>query len=418
MNKSSLKTALVVMLILFVVLGSIFGMVWYYNKKINSLSSQTSIQANTNNTTLLPIFNESSSGDYTNTATETVLSTGSVVDNLNNVETYDSNTEILQGAKITQLETRPIAGYTVVNKQVSTSSSKQVVVRYVVKATGEMIDLDLVTGVKGLLDTYKAGKVEEAIFTNGGNWAVVRSEEKGDIVSKLLYIPTGSAYELERNIVSIDFFDNSNFVYGLKKGDGYSIKTVNKDTKKTTEIAVLPMTEWTLEAVGNTQIRATFKPTGQGEGVSLLVDAQNGTIKNEVKPVVGLVSKKTSDSKYVLLSEGGNGYNKLLFMNRNTQNIFSLNTNTFLEKCAREIIKSGVVCAVPEKLDKQALYPDTWYKNQIQTKDKLVYKSLTSTSTKLVYNFERATVSVLNPSVTPAGVFFQDSTTLGLYTIR
>jgi hypothetical protein len=137
-----------------------------------------------------------------------------------------------------------------------------------------------------------------------------------------------------------------------------------------------------------------------------------------VKPVNGLVVKKTSDSKYALLSEGGIGFNKLLFLNRNTQDIFSLSTNTFLEKCAKEILKNGVVCAVPEKLEKQAVYPDQWYKGNTVSKDKLVYKSLTSTSTKLLYTFGGGDFSVTNISITPAGVFFQDSQNLKLYTIR
>lgn len=417
-TKSFTKTAIIISVILLSVTLLILGMVWYYNKYINSLNTAQVNVANTTNSPLLPTFTENSNDTTYSTATKTTLSTNSILDNLNNVETYDPATEILQGAKVVTIDSLPVAGYTILTKQTATTSPKQVIVRYVIKKTGEMIDYDLITGSKSTLNTFKPGKTEEVLFSKNGDYAILRSDEKGEVVSKLLYVPTNSTYELERGITSIDFLDSGNLVYGLVKGDGLSVKIVDINTKRAREIAVLQMTEWALENAGGNIVRATFKPTGLAEGISLSVDIANGSIKNEVKPVVGLTSKKTTDGKYVLLSEGGVGYNKLLFMNRSNQNIFSLNANTFLEKCAKEILKAGVVCAVPDKLDKQAIYPDTWYKNQTHTKDKLIYKSLTSTSSRLVYNFNNENISVTNLSVTNVGIFFQQTTTLGLYTIR
>jgi hypothetical protein len=63
------------------------------------------------------------------------------------------------------------------------------------------------------------------------------------------------------NITSIDFLDSGNLVYGVKKGDGYLVKTLDLNTKKTKELTTLPMTEWTLENVGGSVLRAYYKPT-------------------------------------------------------------------------------------------------------------------------------------------------------------
>lgn len=416
-QKKYTKTILIVSIIIVTISAIALAMFWYYNQYITSLNNQ-STQTTTTNSPLLPTLTDTTSDAYTSSSTETTLSTNSILDNLNNVETYDPTTEILQGAKVVTLEDKPIAGYTILSKQVATNSPKQVVARYVLKATGEMVDYDIITGSKTTLNTFKPGKTEQALFSKNGEYAILQSENKGEVISKLVYIPTNTTYALDVDITSIDFLDSNNIVYGVKKGDGYSIKVVDINTKKAKELVVLQMNEWTVENAGGNIVRATFKPTGYAEGVVLAIDIRSGTITNDVKPVVGLTSKRTSDNKYVLLSEGGVGYNKLLFMRRSTQDIFSLNANTFLEKCAREVLKGGVLCAVPEKLDKQAVYPDTWYKNLIHTKDKLVYKSLTSTSSRLVYGFGGANVSVTNLSLTNVGVFFQDTQTLGLYTIR
>lgn len=416
-NKAHTKTIIIIGVIIFAILAIVWAMFWYYNQYISSLNNQ-STQTTTTNSPLLPTLTDNTTDTFTSSPTETTLSTNSILDNLNNVETYDPATEILQGAKVVTLEDKPIAGYTILSKQLSTSSPKQVVARYVLKTTGEMIDYDVIAGSKSSLNTFKPGKTEQALFSKNGDYVVLQSDNKGEIISRLVYVPTNSTYALDTDITSMDFLDNGNLVYGVKKGDGYSVKMVDINTKKAKELVVLQMTEWTLENAGGNIVRATFKPSGYAEGVALAIDIRNGTITNDVKPVIGLTSKRTSDNKYVLLSEGGIGYNKLLFMKRSTQDIFSLNANTFLEKCAREVLKGGVLCAVPEKLDKQAVYPDTWYKNLTNTKDKLVYKSLTSTSSRLVYSFGGANVSVTNLSLTNVGVFFQDTQTLGLYTIR
>lgn len=416
-KKTYTKTLVIVGSIVVIILVSIWGMLWYYQRYIQSLTPQVQ-PITTNNTPLLPTLTDTTHEEDEVTQTDTTLSTNSVLDNLNNVETYDPSTEILQGAKVVNIEIKPIAGYTVLTKQLSSSTERQIVVRYVIQSTGDMLDYNLITGSKTPLTTFKSNKTAQAYFSQNGEYAVLQSEDKGSIVSKLVYIPTNSTYALEADITSIDFLDNGNIIYGVKKGDGYSVKVVDINTKKAKELVVLQMTEWSIENAGSSMVRATFKPTGYAEGIALLIDTRTGKISNDVKPIIGLTSKKTTDNKYVLLSEGGVGYNKLLFMNRSTQDIFSLNANTFLEKCAHEVLKGGVLCAVPEKLEKQAVYPDTWYKNLTHTKDKLVYKSLTSTSSRLVYSFGGANMSVTNLSLSNVGIFFQDTQTLGLYTIR
>lgn len=394
------------------------GMFWYYRQYINSLNQPNTNITTTTQTSLLPTLTGNGE-DTTLTGDGSVsLDTGSAVDNLNKVEDYDANTEILAGAKVVTLEDSSVLAYTVLQKQVATDTPKQAIIRYVSKKSGQVIDLDLVTGNKSILNTSPETRLAEGLFSKNGEYLILRKEISGDINTKLVYIPANTAYELDINITSLDFLDSGNLVYGVKKGDGYLIKTLDLTTKKTKELTTLPMTEWTLESVGGSVLRAYYKPTGYAEGISLNIDYKTGKVSNEVKPVNGLVVKKTSDSKYALLSEGGVGFNKLLFLNRNTQDIFSLSANTFLEKCAKEILKNGVVCAVPEKLDKQAVYPDQWYKGNTISKDRIVYKSLTSTSTKLLYTFVGGDFSVTNISVTPVGVFFQDSQNLKLYTIR
>jgi hypothetical protein len=208
------------------------GMFWYYRQYINSLNQISVDTATTTQASLLPTLT-GSGGDTSSTENSSVsLDTGSAVDNLNKVEDYDANTEILAGAKVVTLEDSPILTYTVLQKQVATDTPKQAIVRYVSKKNGQVTDFDLVTGNKSILNTSPETRLAEGLFSKNGEYLVLRKEISGEINTKLVYIPTNTAYELDTNITSIDFLDSGNLAYGIKKGDGYLVKTLDLTTKK------------------------------------------------------------------------------------------------------------------------------------------------------------------------------------------
>jgi hypothetical protein len=416
-NKSkSMKIVLWLSFIFLIFSLALGAMLFYYNNLMSNLGIVENVNIVSDGSSALPVFKE---GVVTDEVIDSVeINTGNVLDNLNKIENLKKDEEALKGAKLVTIENQVVGDYVIAKKQISTTSDAQIIVRYFIKKTGDIVDYDRVKKEKQILNIDKLTDIEDVKFSKNGDYIVMRKYDGLDIISKLLLIRTNTFYDLEKNITSFDFLENDNLVYGIKKGDGYSIKSLDTKTQKVRDIVILPMTQWGLEVSIEQNIRAFIKPSGDADGISVLIDQRSGKVQNEIKPIKGMSVKKTSDKKYLIVTEGGLGFNNLLFMNKNTQNIFSLNTNTFIEKCAKDIIKNGIVCAVPERLNRQSLYPDTWYKGIENTKDILVYNSLTSTSTKLVYSFPGQNVSVENISVSQIGVFFQDSKSKSLYTLE
>jgi hypothetical protein len=390
----------------------------FYNNYLNNIGVKgNDFGVEEDSTPLLPSFTSSGSDDSGETLADLKLDTGTVLDNLNKVDGLKSDEEALKGAKLVQIEKSPVADY-VLAKKIASGTEPELILRYFRISTGEIVDYNLLRKEKTVLSLEKQEGIEEATFSKNGEYLVTRKFDGEAIISKLIFIQTNTVYDLDKNITSIDFFENNNLVYGIKKGDGYIIKLLDVKKQKVTDLATLPMTEWSIEASIDGSVRAVVKPSGEAEGVSVTVNPKTGKIQNEIKPINGLTVKKTNDKKYLIMTEGGVGYNNLLFFNKNNQNIYNLQANTFIDKCASEVLKGGIVCAVPDVLDKRSLYPDTFYKSLLQSKDKIIYKSLISTSTKLIYTFGDAKFSAENLTISAVGFYFQDSRAKGLYTLE
>lgn len=292
------------------------------------------------------------------------------------------------------------------------------IVRYVLKETGEVIEFNTRTKEKAKfkLDTIKTP--EEIIFSNDGNFVIYRLQnEKGIIKTKILNIKNNISIDLEDNIKTISFSPEGRIAYGVKKGDNLDIYTYDLFTQKVAFLSSIPLTEWYIEWTDNQNIRITNKPSALTYGISMTLDIKNKKFIQDISPILGLNTKNLSSKKFTLVQSGGVGKSDLLLLNNETKNLSSLGISSFIEKCSKNILKNGIFCAVPDIINKVNLYPDDWYKDRINTKDKIIYINFEGGNTADIAGLADKDVSVKDINVSTAGIFYVDSKNLGLYSL-
>ncbi len=397
----------------------IYFMFFYFNNLYSPNKTNLIDNKNFSNEPLLPILsgeNETeNSNSLENTNPENNQGFESSIEKINSNLENKTKEELLKDLKVLEIEKSPVSSFVTISK--STTSEAAIV--YIKKDSGEIIKYQIKNKTKTSVSPGDENVVGESFIKRDGSYAALRRADKDGIYTQIVNLKNDTKIKLEDNIKSMAFFERKDFiVYGLKEGDGFTLKTMNLKNKEIKDFAKLQMTEWLLSVDGEDNVRALLKPTGTAEGLSFVINQATKKISLETKPILGLDIKQIDSKRYSLMSSGGFEKNELLMLDKKTNNIFSLSENTFLEKCAFEILKSGVVCVVPKKLDNGRLYPDDFYKGLVNGKDNIIYKSLNSSTSLLLYSFKDSQISPINPSVSNNGIFFMDSKSLMLYSLE
>lgn len=290
--------------------------------------------------------------------------------------------------------------------------------RYVLKENRQIYDYNTDNKEKIALEAKLATNTEEVTFSKKGDLAVFRKEINGSVDTVFYNIRTKSVTHLENNITTLDFNNNDMLVYGIPGFQGMTIKSYDHLKNKITRIAALPLNDWNIYTISNSEIGISTKPSAYAESIFMILNTDTKKLRQVAGPLLGLGLQKTSLSDFVILSLGSKGTTKTLLLNNKTRAIGDFGIRTFAEKCSQNIFANGIFCAVPRNLSENFVYPDDWYKGKVQTDDVIVYKTLSGTTTKIISNLENRPISVVNLNVNKNGIFFIDEKSLNLYSLE
>lgn len=290
--------------------------------------------------------------------------------------------------------------------------------RYVLKENRSIVDYNTDSKEKIQVDAKLATGTEDVIFSNDGNLAVFRKDINGTIDSIFYNVRNKGITHLENNISTLDFDSKGVLVYGVPGYQGMTIKKYDYLTNKVSRLATLPLNEWNIYSISETQVGISSKPTAYADGIYMVLDLSTGKLRQLAGPLLGMSVQKTDNPNYSILSTGGNGTTKTLLINTQTRNIGDFGIKTFAEKCSETIFVNGIFCAVPKNLSDAFIYPDDWYKGKVRTEDIILFKSLNGTSTRVVSYLENRPLSIINLNVNKNGIFFMDENTLNLYSLE
>jgi hypothetical protein len=255
----------------------------------------------------------------------------------------------------------------------------------------------------------------QVVFSKKGDYAVFRRSIDTGIDSIFYDIRTKSVTHLENNITTLDFDSKDNLYYGVPGLQGITIKSFDHLHNSVHRVATLPLNEWSIKMLSDTEMGINSKPSAFADGIFMSLNLSTNKLRQLAGPLLGLSIQSTNYPDFSIVSVGGQGNIKTLLLNNKTRNVGDLGIRTFAEKCSQNIFAEGIFCAVPKTLQQGFVYPDDWYKGKMYTEDLLVYKSISGTTTKVISYLENRPLSIVNLNITKNGIFFIDENTYSLY---
>ena len=325
---------------------------------------------------------------------------GNVNNNVNNNNNIDGvplggviGENLILIPKLRKISSGPVAGFFTFDRRATTtlsnststritSTTTEIVIRYIEKATGHIYETTNNTLISARLSNTTFTKIHEAKFLNQRSLVLRRYDSNTASIetylASLIPVPATSTtnFELQgtflpRNISQVATFGNKifNLYTSLNGSSGFLINPAGSK-----EVAVFssPLSGWNIEWVNENQLVFQTKPSEGEEGYGFLFNPQTGATSQLLGPEGGLTMKVNNDASSVLYSTHRKNTFILFYKNLKENNGLQLLTKTFPEKCVwSRIQKTSAYCGVPQNLP-SAKYPDDWYKGIISFSDNIL----------------------------------------------
>lgn len=275
----------------------------------------------------------------------------------------------LQGSKLRQLTTRPVAGY----RELTVSTTSPRVVRYVEAGTGHLYEINLVTGEEERVSGTTLAMTSEANISPDGTVVLARSGQGsrstvhigsfvGTSTTALTFTP------LSGQVIDFDITEAGELLVAATTDGG--VVATERDVAGTVLQTLFTVPFREVQILWGEQAEATHylypKPTRFLEGA---LYATNGT-RLERLPIdgFGLTANVMSDIViYSRVSE--NTYNGFIRTNDGRELTLPL-LSTLADKC--HVVSADIAyCASSQNPPNTNELPDAWYQGVYQTNDSL-----------------------------------------------
>ena len=278
----------------------------------------------------------------------------------------DAIVNVGQYNRLKQLTTKPVAGFTEVQRD---NLPEEVL--YVEAGTGHIFSIDLETGEEERVSATTIASSQSAAFSANGQHVLVQSGygfgstiTVGTLSTTSDQLRTSIIYD---NVISFAGTPSGNFLYAEQTNSSVIGKSYNPVTLNTTTLFTIPFREATIQW-GEEVTDAHYvypKATSQLEG--FLYEVKNGVLSR--LPVDGYGLSAQGNDDYVLYSKVNDGEYTSYLYDRTTEQI---QPNLFIqvpEKCAfGSETKSISVCANTGLVYNNRM-PESWYAGDITFSD-------------------------------------------------
>jgi hypothetical protein len=349
-----------------------------------------------------------------------------------NTEPGDTdNTEVppVEDAKLKQISSMPVAGYTIfqkeVYKEVPPAAEGEVLdpkakpkapqtefvpmVRYVARADGNIYESFLNKLGEIKFSNTEIPKIYEASFALGGESVLMRylkadettietflgilpkeilgQDPKGDVEVKGSFLP--------EDITSMALsLDNKKLFYLFNVGENAIGVNFDIANNKKTQVISTPFTEWLTQYPNLNMVTLTTKPSALASGYMYKLDLANKNLNKILADIKGLTTLTSPSGKTVLYGDSNLSLN---LYNIDTREVRALGLSTLPEKCLWANGGLTIYCAVPVS-PSGGLYPDSWYKGEISFNDQLwkvdTLTGVTTLVAELPQNFDVVNLSL------------------------
>lgn len=337
--------------------------------------------------------------------------------NSGTVTTPGGNTSVggtatAQIPRLRQISKDPTAGATFFDLPVSTSS-KQTVIRYVDRATGNIFETSPTSLTATRISNKTIPTVYEASFASEGNSLLMRRVKDGSqtietfaaTLSKSASstsLSLGGSF-LTQNITQISVSPDKTKIFYLYNTDNGSVGIVaNPDGSKKTLVFESSAREWLSDWSGAKTITIVNKPTAGVSGTAYFLDTSTGGLR-QVMSGNGLSVLSSPDSKTVLYGIGEQNQNSLYLGSFSVKDgrKNNLSVQTLPEKCVWSGNNENVYCAVPNLIPTGS-YPDFWYQGLVSFGDEIWKVDTTTGQTTFsasIVQLAGKDIDVINPTL-------------------
>ncbi len=344
-------------------------------------------------------------------------------------------------SKFFKISDRPTAGVVAFNNK-----SKVLVVRFVDRATGHIIDADPTTLEKTKISNNTYPKIQEAYFKSDGSAVLLRSlKNDSDVIENISLALTAPqsitatsgtpptavattdalysvrATNLVGNMGDVAVGPTNSLVYFLK--DNNSIATSLFDGTRGTNLFSSSFSDWRISWPSTNIINITTKASVGVSGFSYNLNATNGALTKILGPLNALTAVESSDGKNVAYSYVSGGKTVFAYKNLVDKREDEILPATFADKCLWSKKNVGTLyCGTPSG-DIGPNEPNSWYQGSTHFSDEIWrFNMLTYTSEVLVEPKKDfgAEVDLINPVLSPNEdyLFFINKNDLHLWALK
>lgn len=330
-------------------------------------------------------------------------------------------------ANLFRLSATPVAGAVVFER------GKQLVVRYVDRATGHIYDANLATLEKTKVTNNTLPKIYEAYFRTDGNAVLLRYlKDDSDVVENLsltLTPPQGTSTDalytvsstaLRGDISAVATGPGNALFYALKDTSSIVTSTFNGASVRT--IFTSPFTDWRLAAAGNRLIVYT-KASARIAGYAYTLNTLNRTLAKILGPLNGLAAIPNPSGNQVLYSYVEDDKTKLFAKNLAKNTLSEILPATLAEKCVWSTKNTGVLfCGAPTDSPGSG-EPDDWYRGATHFSDDIWLFNTNGGVGQVLAEPEqslRTDIDVMEPKLSPDEdyLIFLNKNDLSLWALR
>lgn len=343
------------------------GLYWFLYMKVPAGETGTEISTPTQSG-----FNPFNRGSVATNPVSQSTSTATTTE-----QTQQQNVPI-KLAILRQLSETPIGGMS------ASTTASSTVVRFIDRGVGHIYQADDLSTQIIKVSNTTLPRIYESYWNKNLNVFILRylKEDSDTITNFYAEIrPTGTTtsvtpYEIKGKYLSPDINQvvvaptgDRVFTWNIESGRGVGYIS-GFDEKNKVRVVDTPLTQIMIDWPENNTLTLTTKASASASGYIYTIDTKTGIMKKIFGGVRGLSSAVSKDLKRVLYSRGGNGVVTSLFNTKDSSSqevIFK----TLADKCIWSTLrKNEVYCAVPTEIS-TGVYPDDWYKGNVQFVDQI-----------------------------------------------
>lgn len=301
-------------------------------------------------------------------------------------------------ARLVKISAGPVVpGEIVVNKAGSASSSPEVAVSYIERASGNVFTYLAQAKTLTRTSNRTIPGIQSASWLPNASSAFVRylsGEDSSTINTYALPSNGVGGSFLSQNLAGVAV-SSTGVLLTASGVNGSTVSLARTDGTRASQIFTTPLSAIRASFAGKDRYLVFTKPSSALPGAAFLVDGA-GRFSRIAGPLHGLVALASPSGKWVLVSYTLNGAMQMKLVNTASGADIALPVATIADKCAWTGNDASLYCGIPLDPSSSARYPDDWYQGALHFSDRLWRIDVAGRYAQLVLDFNTETEAALD----------------------